>query len=214
MSPAASFTTSPGTSCETGDFLRLPVADDGGRDRDHGLELGRRAVGLGFLDEFQPHAQSDHQRHHIPARKSPVANEMLARTASRITSGLSTACQSSLPIPVRWSLASTLGPCSASRARLPRRSIPRDGSRIAQDVRDVHRRRLDHDLRNLDMRSIVPNGGKEVLGKNTRVDTEHAHLVVSPRFRRGLRSQRARADVAGRNRLSAKQRFKIPRLPR
>ncbi len=66
MSPAASSTMSPGTSCETAISWGVPSRIDGGGDRDHGLELGRCAVGLGFLDEFQPHAQSDHERHHDP----------------------------------------------------------------------------------------------------------------------------------------------------
>ncbi len=47
--------------------------------------------------------------------ESPVASEIVASTASRITSGLSIARQSSLPNPARWSFASTLGPYSARR---------------------------------------------------------------------------------------------------
>ena len=60
----------------------------------------------------------------IPARGSPVANEMLARTASRITSGLSTACQSSMARLTRWSFAKTFGPYRSSRARASRELSP------------------------------------------------------------------------------------------
>jgi len=45
----------------------------------------------------------------MPARGSPVANETLARVAGRMTSGLRTACQSSLPRLVRSTMALTNG---------------------------------------------------------------------------------------------------------
>src|SRR5450631_1534473 len=51
-----------------------------------------------------------------PDRRSPVANEITASAASRSTSGLRTARQSSLPIPGRSSLARTLGPYRSRRA--------------------------------------------------------------------------------------------------
>ena len=62
--PCGQFHDVTGDQLRNGDLLGLAIADRGGGDRDHGLELGRRAVGLGFLDEFQAHAQSDHERHH------------------------------------------------------------------------------------------------------------------------------------------------------
>ena len=52
----------------------------------------------------------------VAARGSPVAKDTAASTASRITSGFSTARQSSSGNPGRWSFASTFGPCSARRA--------------------------------------------------------------------------------------------------
>ena len=61
MSPAASFTTSPGTSWEIGQFLSLSVAEDGRRDRDHGLELRGGGVGPVLLNELHADAQDDHQ---------------------------------------------------------------------------------------------------------------------------------------------------------
>ena len=42
----------------------LSVADDRGRDADHGLELGGGGIGPGLLHEAQGHAQDDHQQHH------------------------------------------------------------------------------------------------------------------------------------------------------
>ena len=51
----------------------------------------------------------------IPARGSPVAKEIVARTARRTINGLSSVRESNRPTPGRRSFASTLGPCSASR---------------------------------------------------------------------------------------------------
>ena len=45
------------------DFPRLPVADHGGGDADHRLELGGGIVGPGLLHEPQRHAQHDHPQH-------------------------------------------------------------------------------------------------------------------------------------------------------
>ena len=64
MSPAASLTTSPGTSCAERHFPGLAVAEDGGRDADHGLELGGGGVGAGLLHEAQDDAQDHHEQHH------------------------------------------------------------------------------------------------------------------------------------------------------
>ena len=79
------------------------------------LSLAAALSALASWMSFSPTPRAIMSDIMVPARKSPVAKETLAKTASRITSGLSTACQSSLPIPARWSLASTFGPCSASR---------------------------------------------------------------------------------------------------
>ena len=64
MSPAESFTMSPGTSCCSGISSGLAVADDRGGDADHRLELGGGRVGAGLLHEAQGHAQHHHQQHH------------------------------------------------------------------------------------------------------------------------------------------------------
>ena len=181
MSPAASSTTSPGTSCETAISCGLPSRIDGGRDRDHGLELGRRAVGLGFLDEFQPHAQSDHERHH-DAGPRVAGGERDARQDrqqdhQRIENR----------VPEQPAEARSLVSCqdvrpilSASRASVVTGQPFGTGRESRKDGRYLHRRRFNQDVRYLGVRTIVPDGGKELLGKNTRVDIEHAHLAFSP----------------------------------
>ena len=110
MSPAASSTTSPGTSCETAISWGLPSRITVAVTEIMALSLAAALSALASWMSFSPTPRAIISDIMIPARGSPVANETLARTASRITSGLSTACQSSLPMPVRWSLASTFGP--------------------------------------------------------------------------------------------------------
>ena len=117
MSPAASSTTSPGTSCETAISWGWPSRITVAVTEIMALSLAAALSALASWMSFSPTPRAIISDITIPARASPVANEMLASTASRITSGLSTACQSSLPSPARWSLARTFGPYSASRAR-------------------------------------------------------------------------------------------------
>jgi hypothetical protein len=103
----------------------------------------------------------------VPARMSPVAKETLARMASRITRGLSTACPSSVSTPARVSLASTFGPCSSRRwaasssvspsGRVPNRWHTPRGIRCCG---------IDQGLRNVDPLSLVPRSGDEVLGNH------------------------------------------------
>ena len=54
---------SPGTRSRSGISARLAVAEDGGGDVNHGLELGGGGVGAGFLDEAEGDAQDDHGSH-------------------------------------------------------------------------------------------------------------------------------------------------------
>ena len=93
MSPAESFTMSPGTSSLSGISFGWPSRSDGRGDLDHRLEFGRGVVGLCFLNETQRHAQHHHHHHHraadvVARARSAVANVMMARTVSRMTSGL------------------------------------------------------------------------------------------------------------------------------
>ena len=74
------------------------------------LSLAAALSALASWMSFRPTPSTIMSDITMPARGSPVANEMLARIASRITSGLRTACQSSLPRLVRWSFAKTFGP--------------------------------------------------------------------------------------------------------
>ena len=117
MSPAASVTTSPGTSWDTAISWGCPSRVTVAVTEIMAFSLAAALSALASWTSFSPRLKAIISDIMVPARKSPVANETLAKTVSRITSGLSTACQISLPIPIRWSLASTLGPYLASRVR-------------------------------------------------------------------------------------------------
>ena len=53
------------------------------------LSLAAAVSARGLLDKPQGHSQDHHQQHHgAGAVKSPVAKDKIARTVSRITSGL------------------------------------------------------------------------------------------------------------------------------
>ena len=110
MSPAASSTMSPGTSCETAISWGLPSRITVAVTEIMALSLAAALSALASWMSFRPTPRAIMSDITIPARGSPVANEMLARIASRITSGLRTACQNSLPRLVRWSFAKTFGP--------------------------------------------------------------------------------------------------------
>jgi hypothetical protein len=55
------------------------------------LSLAAALSALASWNQLQADAQDDHGHHHDPGPGSPVANEIVASTASRITSGLSMA---------------------------------------------------------------------------------------------------------------------------
>ena len=121
MSPADSFTTSPGTSLLERNFLRLSVAHRRGGDLDHRLELGRRVVGLRFLNEPQrqlrapPSPPSPSRRcsrwNFPPSQRSGwrgSSAESPADCARRSKAGAASSCC--------FSCATSLGPYSSSRA--------------------------------------------------------------------------------------------------
>ena len=116
MSPAARLTTSPGTSCETATSIGAPSRTTVAVTEIMALSLAAALSALASWMSFRLTPRAIISDMTVPARASPVANETVANTASKRTSGLITACQSSLPIPARWSLASTLGPYSAKRS--------------------------------------------------------------------------------------------------
>ena len=117
MSPAPSLTMSPGTRCVTGSSC--------------GGWPSRNTAAVTEIIAFSAAAVLSARRSCVsrrttprtiitditmPARASPVEKEMDASTASRTTSGLMTACQTSTARLLRWSAATVLSPCSASRA--------------------------------------------------------------------------------------------------
>src|ERR1035438_9452344 len=135
MSPAASLTTSPGTSPETAISWGVPSRKAVAVTEIIALSLAAAlsAFASWMSLRLTPRAIIRHMT--IPARESPVAKEIVASAASRRTSGLSTACQSSLPIPTRWFFARTLGPCSARSAA---DSTTSGETRIGEDRRCLY----------------------------------------------------------------------------
>ena len=55
---------SPGTRSRSGISLALAIPNDGGGHVDHGLELRRRRVRPGLLQEAEPDTEHHHGRHH------------------------------------------------------------------------------------------------------------------------------------------------------
>ena len=131
MSPAASVTTSPGTSWDTAISWAAPSRITAVAVTEIiALSLAAALSALASWTSFSPTLKAIISDIMVPARKSPVANETLARTASRITRGLSTACQISVPIPVRWSWPARWGRIGQSRPGLLRgQSLGRVASR-------------------------------------------------------------------------------------
>ena len=76
-------------------------AANGGLDRNHGLQRGRRAVSLSLLDEFQPKLRAIMSEILVPARNRRGQTRRPAKTVSGIASGLSAARQINLPTPIR-----------------------------------------------------------------------------------------------------------------
>ena len=64
MSPADKFHHVAGDQVAEGNLRALAVAEDGGGDADHRLELGGGGVGPGLLDEPQDDAEDHHHGHH------------------------------------------------------------------------------------------------------------------------------------------------------
>ena len=97
--------------------------------------------------------------------ESPVANEMVASTASRITSGLSTACQSSLPKPGPLVLGQHVGAVLGEARRRLLAAEPLGAGRqecIYGGGRQP--RGLDHERRHADGRLFM--AGEDALRKD------------------------------------------------
>jgi hypothetical protein len=88
MSPAESFTTSPGNQLLERDFLFLSGTHHRCGHVDHCLQLLRRRIRACFLHKRSSTPRITIRAITLPARKSPVADEIAASTMSRITSGL------------------------------------------------------------------------------------------------------------------------------
>ena len=116
MSPAASLTTSPGTSCETAISWGLPSRMTVAVTEIIALSLAAALSAFASCTSLSVTPRRIISSITIPARVSPVRNDTVASTASRTTSGLSTECQSSLPMPARPSVARTFGPCCSRRS--------------------------------------------------------------------------------------------------
>ena len=110
MFPAANSRMSPGTNCETAISWGLPSRIAVAVTEIMAFSLAAALSALASWMSLRPTPRAIMSDITMPARGPPVANEMLARIASRITSGLRTARQNSLLRLVRWSLAKTFGP--------------------------------------------------------------------------------------------------------
>ena len=155
-----------GHELRDGDLLRVAATEHGRRHRDHRLELRGGVAGLGLLDQLQADAQHDHEHHHGRRPGSPVANETAASTASRITSGLSTARQSSFaesrPLVLGQHVRAVLG--QARRGLVGGQSL---GASLQPrvDARRVQRRRLHHHGRHVDRRALWRSATSTLLGR-------------------------------------------------
>ena len=115
MSPAASLTTSPGTSCETGVSWSWPSRRTVAVTEIIALSLVAALSAFASWISFRPTPIAIMSDITLPARTSPVAKEIVASTASSSTSGFMTACHTNSAMLLRASPATTLGPCSTSR---------------------------------------------------------------------------------------------------
>ena len=112
MSPAVSWTTSPGTRCETAISWAAPSRSTVAFTEIIALSFAAALLALASWISRRPTLSAIMSSIIVAARASPVANDTAASTASRITSGLRTARQTRVRIPGRWSLARTFCPCS------------------------------------------------------------------------------------------------------
>ena len=144
MSPAASWTTSPGTRCATAISCGA-AAEHGRRDRDHGLELGGGAVGLGLLDELQADAQDDHQHHHDPgpriAGRKRDRRQHRQQDHQRVEHRVPEQLPDSRPLVLGQHVGAVLG---QTRAASSGGQSLGAGVQPRVDARRVHRRRFHH----------------------------------------------------------------------
>ena len=101
------------------DFLRLAVAHDRGGDLDHRLELGRRVVGLRFLDEAQRHPQHHHHQHHRAGhgnRSVRVAKARWPGWSAESPADCGRRSKAAAASSCCFSCATSLGPYCSSRA--------------------------------------------------------------------------------------------------
>ena len=194
MSPAASSTTSPGDQLRDEDFLRPALTDRGGGERDHRLQLRRRAAGPGFLEEFQPDTEGNHERHHdsspwVAGRKRD-AGQYCQQNDERVQNRVHEQPAETHSLVFCQNVRAIVG--------LPRASVVARQPFAArrerrQDSRRRPRRGVDQDLRYLSLRGFMPDGGEEFPWKNG-MRMGHAHLAVwTPRIRDTAPTARTRS---------------------
>ena len=101
MSPAAKATTSPVTSWEMGISRGWPPRMTVAMTEIIALSFAAAWSARDSCTSFSPAPSAIMAVIIMPARTSPVAKETPASDASRITSGLSTACRMSVTTPAR-----------------------------------------------------------------------------------------------------------------
>ncbi len=115
MSPAASLTTSPGTTWLTGTSVGRPSRRTVAVTLIIALSFAAAASARASCTKRRTRPRTTINIITVPARASPVAKEIVARMVSRITNGLAIACPSSRSRRNFSSCPTILGPNSASR---------------------------------------------------------------------------------------------------
>ena len=110
-------------------LFRGAVPNDRGGHVDHGLELRRRRVRPGLLQEAERDAEHHHDRHHGSGARVAGGEGNRRRVASRITSGLRMIFSRRMSQPCWRSCATSFGPAVRRalfglRLRQARRSRP------------------------------------------------------------------------------------------
>ena len=190
MSPAESFTTSPGTSCLQRDLLFLAVAHHCGGDIDHRLELGRRGIRPVSCTKRSSTPSTTIKAITVPPSTSCVANEIVESTTSKMTSGIAHGGEQPPRPAAVLALGDDVRPCfDHSSGGLVLAQSLRRGLHARQNRLPVHRRRLREDGGKVDgsfrvfrRERQMENSGKMVHGL-TRHSGSHQNRSKRRRLR-------------------------------
>ena len=176
MSPAASWTTSPGTRCETAISWAAPPRSTVALTEIIALSFAAALLALASWISRRPTLSAIMSSIIVAARGSPVANDTAASTASRITRGLRTARQTQR----EDSGALVLGEDVLTVLREARVGLVGGqplGARLQVGVHpgDVERGALHEGLRHAH-RPLLVALREECLGEDAELEPARAHL--------------------------------------